>query len=59
MFTVDTTVGATVSEGDTLLVLEAMKMESPLEAPVGGTVAEIRAEEGQLVDEDEVLVVLD
>ena len=59
VFTVDTSVGNSVKEGDTLLVLEAMKMESPLESPVSGTVAEIRVEEGQLVDEDEVLVVLE
>ena len=59
VFTVDTTVGASVKEGDTLLVLEAMKMESPLESPAAGTVSEIRVEEGQLVEEDEVLVVLE
>ena len=59
VFTVDTSVGSKVAEGDTLLVLEAMKMESPVEAPAGGTVAEIRVEAGQQVDEDEVLVVLD
>ena len=59
VFTVDTSVGAKVSEGDTLLVLEAMKMESPLEAPTAGTVAEVRVEEGELVEEDQVLVVLD
>ena len=59
VFTVDTAVGSAVKEGDTLLVLEAMKMESPLESPLAGTVSEIRVEEGQLVEEDEVLVVLD
>ena len=59
VFTVDTSVGSKVAEGDTLLVLEAMKMESPVEAPAGGTVSEIRVEAGQQVDEDEVLVVLD
>jgi len=59
VFTVDTSVGAKVSEGDTLLVLEAMKMESPLESPTAGTVAEVRVEEGELVEEDQVLVVLD
>jgi len=41
--------GATVAKGDTLLVLEAMKMELPIRAPRDGVVASIACEAGQLV----------
>ena len=51
-------VGASVSEGDELLVLESMKMEIPVEAPCGGTVTEIRVGEGDAVEEGDVLAVI-
>jgi acetyl-CoA carboxylase biotin carboxyl carrier protein len=47
-----------VAAGDTLLVLESMKMEIPVLAEGGGTVAEIRVREGDVVQEGDVLVVL-
>ena len=47
-----------VAAGDTLLVLESMKMEIPVLAENGGTVAEIRVTEGDVVQEGDVLVVL-
>ena len=46
-------------EGDTLLILESMKMEMPVESEDDGTVAEIRCEEGQSVSEGDTLVVLE
>jgi acetyl-CoA carboxylase biotin carboxyl carrier protein len=52
-------IGQEVEEGDTLLVLESMKMEMPLEAEDDGTVREIRCEEGQSVSEGDTLVVLE
>jgi acetyl-CoA carboxylase biotin carboxyl carrier protein len=52
-------VGDDVSDGDTVVVLESMKMEMPVETEDDGKVAEIRCEEGQSVQEGEVLVVLD
>jgi acetyl-CoA carboxylase biotin carboxyl carrier protein len=52
-------VGDAVEEGDTVVILESMKMEMPVEAEDGGTVAAIRCEEGQAVQEGDVLVVLD
>ena len=52
-------VGDTVSEGDTVIVLESMKMEIPVEADDAGTVRQILCEEGQAVNEGDVLVVLD
>lgn len=51
-------IGDYVNKGDVLLILEAMKMELPLEAPAGGTITEIRCQEGQNVTEGEVLIIL-
>ncbi len=59
VFQVETRAGATVAEGDVLVILESMKMEMPVEAPVAGTVSEVRVEQGQSVEEDEVLVTID
>ena len=55
---VEVSVGDQVDEGDTLVILESMKMEMPVEAEDAGTVTEIRCEEGQSVQEGDVLVVL-
>ena len=52
-------VGQEISEGDTLVILESMKMEMPVESEDEGTVAEIRCEEGQSVSEGDTLVVLE
>ncbi len=52
-------VGDAVEEGALLLVLEAMKMEHQLVAHAAGVVAELRVEEGQMVDPDDVLVVVE
>lgn len=51
-------VGDTIAEGDTVAILESMKMEMPVEATEGGTVKEIRCKEAQAVNEGDVLVVL-
>ncbi len=52
-------VGDKVSDGDTVVILESMKMEIPVEAEDDGVVKEIRCEEGQSVSEGDVLVVLE
>jgi acetyl-CoA carboxylase biotin carboxyl carrier protein len=52
-------VGQEVEEGDTLVILESMKMEMPVEAEDDGVVREIRCEEGQAVSEGDTLVVLE
>jgi acetyl-CoA carboxylase biotin carboxyl carrier protein len=52
-------VGQRVAEGDTLVILESMKMEMPVEAEDPGTVSEVACEEGQAVSEGDTLVVLD
>ena len=50
--------GDTVTKGDVLLVLEAMKMENNVHAPHGGTVKEILVKEGITVSAGDVLVVV-
>ncbi len=52
-------VGDEVEEGDTVVVLESMKMEMPVEAEDPGTVREVRCSEGQAVHQGDTLVVLD
>ena len=51
--------GAKVAAGDVLLVLESMKMEIPVEAPVAGTVAELLVKEEDAVAEDQTIAVLE
>jgi len=51
--------GDTVSEGDALVVMEAMKMEQTLTAPRDGVVAEVGAAVGELVTDGTVLVRLE
>jgi acetyl-CoA carboxylase biotin carboxyl carrier protein len=56
---VEVAVGDRVKEGDTVVILESMKMEIPVESEDDGTVKEIRCEEGQAVGEGDVLIVLE
>jgi acetyl-CoA carboxylase biotin carboxyl carrier protein len=52
-------VGQEIEEGDTVAILESMKMEMPVEAEDDGKVKEIKCKEGQSVSEGDVLVVLE
>ena len=52
-------VGDTVDEGETIVVLEAMKMENALPAPVSGTVKAINYDSGDTVAKDAVLCVIE
>ena len=56
---IEVSVGDTIEEGDTVVVLESMKMEMPVESEDEGTVKEILVEEGQSVSEGDPLVVLE
>ena len=51
--------GDRVEEDDVLLILESMKMEIPVVAPVAGTVREILVKEQDVVKEGQVLAVID
>ena len=51
--------GETVSEGDTIIILESMKMEMPVEASRGGVVREILVKEGQSIVEGQPVAVID
>jgi acetyl-CoA carboxylase biotin carboxyl carrier protein len=56
---IEVSVGDSVEDGDTVVILESMKMEIPVEAEDDGTVKEILCEEGQAVSEGDVLIVLE
>lgn len=51
--------GATVKEGDTLVIIEAMKVMNPITAPRGGRVTQINVVNGQPVEFDQPLVVIE
>ena len=52
------TVGQSVKAGDTLLIVEAMKVMNPITAPKAGTVKKINVSDGQPVEFDQPLVIL-
>jgi len=51
--------GDPVDEGDTLVILESMKMEIPVEATSSGTVSQIAVAEGSSVQEGDLIAVID
>jgi acetyl-CoA carboxylase biotin carboxyl carrier protein len=55
---VEVAVGDAVSVGDVLIILESMKMEIPLEAPVAGRVAELLVRALDAVEEGQILAVI-
>ena len=50
--------GDTVEDGATLVILESMKMEIPVIAEGAGTVTELRVNEGDVVQEGDVIAVI-
>ena len=52
-------VGTAVQAGDVLIILESMKMEIPVEAPVAGRLAELLVGEGDAVAEEQVVAVIE
>ncbi len=58
VFKIEANVGATVKKGDTVIILEAMKMEIPMVAPQDGTVASVDVAVGDSVDAGTVLATL-
>ena len=51
--------GQTVSAGDTVVVLEAMKMEQPLTAHRGGTISGLSAQPGATVQSGEIICTIE
>ena len=58
VFTINVSVGQIINEGDTVLVLEAMKMETDIRASVSGIVSEISVQAGDAVKVGDVLLTL-
>jgi acetyl-CoA carboxylase biotin carboxyl carrier protein len=56
---VECEVGQEVEEGDTVVVIESMKMEMPVEAEEDGKISKIVCKEGDRVNEGDTLVVLE
>ncbi len=52
-------VGDTVGEDDEVAILEAMKMEIPVVSPEDGTIKEIKVKEGDAVEAEAVIMVLE
>ncbi len=51
--------GASVQVGDTIMILESMKMEIPIEATAAGMLAEIYVVEQDQVEEDQILAIIE
>jgi len=51
--------GDSVKEGDTLCILESMKMENPVMTPVSGTVTEVGVAEGQVVKTGDLIATIE
>jgi biotin carboxyl carrier protein len=56
---VEVKAGDAVKEGDTLCILESMKMENPILAPVAGTVSDIKVAKGDVVETGGVIAVIE
>ena len=51
--------GQAVTKGDTIIILESMKMQNELKAPCDGAVSNIAVQAGQTVDKGQLLVLID
>ena len=56
---VNVKVGDEVKEGDTLCLIESMKMENPILAPVAGTITEINISVGELVETGDLVAIIE
>jgi acetyl-CoA carboxylase biotin carboxyl carrier protein len=59
VWTIEAKLGDRLNEEDPIIVLESMKMEIPVVAPVGGTLKQILVAQGETVQEGQVVAVLE
>jgi biotin carboxyl carrier protein len=59
VITVEVEVGQEVAEGDVVLILEAMKMQNEVAAPISGTITEINCKSGDNIEANLPLVVIE
>jgi biotin carboxyl carrier protein len=59
IISVNVKAGDAVKEGDTICILESMKMENPILSPVGGNVIEVGVKEEQVVKPGEKIAVIE
>ncbi len=59
IISVNVSQGSVVKEGDTLCLLESMKMENPILAPVEGTIIEINLSSEQVVEAGDLVAVIE
>ena len=59
IISVNVSQGGVVEEGDTLCLLESMKMENPILAPMGGTIIEINLSSEQVVEAGDLVAVIE
>lgn len=59
VLSIDVNIGDTVQKGDPLLLLEAMKMETPIPSPCDGTVKEIKVTVGARVNAGNVMMLIE
>ncbi len=52
-------VGEEIEEDDEVIVIEAMKMETPVFSPCDGTIKAIKIKEGDSIEEDDVLAIIE
>jgi acetyl-CoA carboxylase biotin carboxyl carrier protein len=56
---VNAEVGQQVAEGDTLAILESMKMEIPVESPIAGTVVDIKVAPNDQIQEGDLIALIE
>ena len=56
---IEVAVGDSISEGDTVVILESMKMEIPVLAEVAGTITEMKVAEGEVVRDGDPIAVIE
>ena len=59
IMSVNVSLSSVVKEGDTLCILDSMKMENPILAPVGGTITKLDLSPGQVVEAGDLVAIIE